>query len=308
MSLYIFQENKERTQGLLPGDTPNSNITWETASKYNLGIDFNIKGQQLAGVLELFYERRSDILAPRNQSVPIYTGFSLPDENIGIVNNRGVELQLNHNNQITKDFRYSIGSQFTFAKSEIEFIDEPNDIPDYQKRTGNPVDFILIYQADGLYQNQAEIDDSVSFPDAKPGDIRFVDKNGDGKIDDNDRIILENSSTPKITYGLSFGFQWNNLGMNLFFQGQALAQSTYRPFDLNQQSFYFENRWISNRETPNATYPAAFSPSDSSFRNISTVWLKSNEFLKLKNIEFSYLLNKPFLNRYGIESLRFALS
>lgn len=306
---HVFGKNKTQTKGLYPGTTPNENITWESSLKYNFGLDFNFKGQELAAILDVFYERRSDILTPRNQSVPLFTGFQLPDENIGIVNNRGIELQLNHNKRISQDFSYSIGSQATYAKSKIEFIDEAKNVPAWQRKTGSPVDVIKVYQANGIYNNQAEIDNSVSYSGARPGDIRFVDQNGDGEITDQDQILLEYSPTPKLTYGFSLGLQWKRFGLNMFFQGQAMVQSLYRPWDLNQQSYYFENRWISEFDTPNAKFPGAFTPADRSFTNISTVWLRNNEFLKLKNIELSYLMdNEKLLNQIGIESVRLSIS
>tara|TARA_R110002126_G_scaffold291603_1_gene454169 strand:- start:30 stop:3074 length:3045 start_codon:yes stop_codon:yes gene_type:complete len=233
---YIFGENRVREIGLTPSTTPNPNITWETSEKYNLGIDFRLKNNLLSGSVDLFYENRSDILAPRNASIPVFSGLDLPDENIGIVNNRGLELQLNHRGKIQK-VNYTLGGQFTYARSEIEFIDEAANIPEWQRRTGKPVDFLLVHQADGIYQNQEEIDNSVHFPDAKPGDVRFTDQNGDGVIDQNDQIILKNSPTPRIVYGVNMGVEWNNLALDVLFQGQAQAQTIYRPFDLNQQSY-----------------------------------------------------------------------
>ena len=172
---YIFGETKERTLGLNPGTTPNPNITWETAEKTNIGIDISLRKSLLNGTIEFFHEKRSDILAPRNASVPIYSGILLPDENIGKVKNSGLELQLNHHNKLGQ-VNYHIGGQFTYAKSKIIFIDEADNIPEWQKRTGHPIDFLFLYEADGLFQDWDEINSTAHFPDAKPGDVKFVDK------------------------------------------------------------------------------------------------------------------------------------
>ena len=254
--------------------------------------------------IDVLYEKLSDILAPRNASVPVYSGLTLPDENIGKVSNRGIEAQFTHKNRI-KNLNYSIGGQFTFAKSEIIFIDEPPNVPEWQRRTGRPVDFILLYEADGIYQNQEELDSSVSFPDAQPGDVRIVDQNNDGVLNEQDQIILENSPTPKIVYGITMGLEWNGFALNTLFQGQGQAQTIYRPFDINQQAAFYENRWQSELRTPNASFPAAFDTASSSFREVSTVWVRNNSFLRLKNVEISYSLNNKLLDQLGLKSLRF---
>ena len=304
---YIFGENRVREIGLTPSTVPNPNITWETSEKYNFGVDFRLKKNILTGSLDLFYENRSDILAPRNASIPVYSGLELPDENIGRVTNQGFELQLNHKGKI-KNINYTLGGQFSYAKSEIKFIDEPSNVPEWQKRTGKPVDSFLVYEADGIYNNQDQIDNSVHFPDAKPGDVRFVDQNDDGVLNENDKIIFGDSPTPKIFYGFNMGLEWSNLSLNVLFQGQAGAKTIYRPFDLNQQSFFYENRWRSERLTPNAAYPAAYDLGSSSFQEVSTVWVKDNSFLRVKNIELSYALKDNLLQSIGLDSFRIFVS
>jgi TonB-linked SusC/RagA family outer membrane protein len=303
---YIFGEDPIRTKGLTPGTTANSNITWETSEKVNFGVDFKFKRGLLEGSIDAFYENRSDILAPRNASIPLYIGLSLPDENIGKVSNSGIEFQLNHRNTI-KNVSYSLGGQFTYARSKIKFIDEPASVPEWQRRTGNPIDYLLLYQADGIYQNQDEIDNSVHFPDAKPGDVRFVDINNDNVLNQDDKIILKNSPTPKITYGITMGLEWENISLNVLFQGQAQSQTVYRPWGINQQSAFYENRWVSER-TPNATYPAAYDIGSSSFQNTSTIWVKDNSFLRLKNVELSYSLKEDLLKAVGLDSFKFFIT
>ena len=300
---YIFGEEPTRGQGLTPGKVPNPNITWETAQKLNLGIDFKLRNNLLDGSIDAFYEKRSDILAPRNASVPLYTGITLPDENIGKVSNQGIELQLNHRNKIGQ-VAYSLGGQFSYARSKIIFIDEAANIPEWQRRTGSPIDYLLVYQANGIYQNQTEIDNSAHFSNAKPGDVKFVDKSGDGIINEDDKILLKNSPTPKIIFGITTGLEWKGVSLNVLFQGQALAQTIYRPYDLNQQSAYYAGRWISNRLTPNAQYPAAFDVGSNSYREVSTIWVKDNSFLRLKNVELSYSFNKDVVKSIGLDSFR----
>lgn len=296
------------TSGLTPGRTPNPNITWETAVKSNLGIDLSIKNGLVDVSIDAFYEQRSDILSQRNASVPIYTGIVLPDENIGKTKNKGVELSVMHRNYLKNDFSYHINAQLTYAKNEIVFIDESSFVPDHQKVEGSPIDYLLVYQADGLYQTKEEIANSPHFPDAKPGDVRFVDVNKDGQITADDRILLPYGPTPRLVYGFSLGASWKGIEITAFFQGQSGAKTIYRPWDINMDSWYFENRWISETETPNALSPAAWDMSSSSIQNVSTIWVKDNSFLRIKNMELSYTFPAKYTKNYKVSNLKFTLS
>jgi TonB-linked SusC/RagA family outer membrane protein len=304
---YIFGENPSRTLGLTPGRLPNPNITWEKAQKMNVGFDFKLRKGLLEGSIDAFYEKRSDILAPRNASVPVYTGITLPDENIGIVSNQGFEVQLNHRNKIFDTVSYSIGGQFSYSKSKIIFIDESASVPVWQRRTGSPVDGLLVYNAKGIYQTQAEIESTPHFADAKPGDVIFEDVSGDGIINQDDQVLLDKSPTPNIVYGITTGLEWKGISLNVLFQGQASARTIYQPFSdsrLNIENDYYEGRWTSPNFTPNAAYPRAFDTQSSSYREVSSIWVKNNAFLRLKNVELSYTLPKNVLKSLGLDSFR----
>ncbi len=303
----IFGEDPARTLGLTPGRLPNPNITWETAQKMNIGLDFKLKRGLLDGSIDAFYEKRSDILAPRNASVPVYTGITLPDENIGIVSNQGLEVQLNHRNKIFDTVSYSIGGQFSYSKSKIIFIDESASVPAWQRRTGSPVDGLLVYNAKGIYQTQAEIDGTPHFADAKPGDVIFEDVSGDGIINQDDQVLLDKSPTPNIVFGITTGLDWKGISLNVLFQGQASAKTIYQPFSdsrLNIENDYYEGRWTSANFTPNAIYPRAFDTQSSSYREVSTIWVKDNSFLRLKNVELSYTLPKNILKSMGLDNFK----
>lgn len=303
-SSVALGEDPELSIGLTPGRTPNPDITWETAEKTNIGLDVSLSDGLLNLTIDAFYEQRADILAQRNASVPLYTGIELPDENIGKTTNKGIEIAALHRRTISKDFQYRLGGQFTFAKNEIIFIDESPFVPAYQKREGSPIDYLLVYSANGLYQNQEQINGSPHFPDAKPGDVRIEDVNKDGVLNADDRILLPYGPTPRVVYGFSLGASWKGLEFNAFFQGQAGASTIYRPWDVNQDSWYFENRWISEEATPNAASPAAWDMSSSTIQNVSTIWVKNNRFLRIKNVELAYTLPERLTSQFKITNLR----
>lgn len=304
----VFGENPVLNTGLTPATTPNPDITWETAEKTNIGVDLSFSDGLLDLNVDAFYEQRSNILAQRNASVPIYSGIELPDENIGKTRNRGIEVAVLHRRTLRNGLKYRIGGQFTYARNEIVFVDESPFVPDYQKVEGSPIDYLLVYQADGLYQNQEQIENSPHFPDAKPGDVRFVDVNNDGSISADDRILLPYGPTPRVVYGLSLGASWKGLELNAFFQGQSGARTIYRPWDVNQDSWYFENRWISEEATPNAQSPAAWDMSSSTIQEVSTIWVRDNHFLRIKNVELAYTLPERLTNQFRISNLRVFVS
>ena len=304
----VFGENPVLGTGLTPATTPNPAITWETAEKTNIGIDLSLFNGLLDFNLDGFYEQRSDILAQRNASVPIYTGIVLPDENIGKTRNMGFEAAILHRRTLNNGFRYRVSGQFTYARNKIVFVDESPFVPKWQKVEGSPIDYLLVYQADGLYQSWEEIESSPHFPDAKPGDVRFVDINNDGSITAEDRILLPYGPTPRVVYGFSLGASWKGLELNAFFQGQSGASTIYRPWDVNQDAWYFENRWISAEATPNAQSPAAWDMSSSTIQEVSTIWVRDNHFLRIKNVELAYTLPERFTDQIRISNFRVFVS
>ncbi len=304
----VFGETRILSTGLTPSSVANPNITWETSTKINLGFDFSFKNGLLDLTTDVFFEERSDILARRNASVPLYTGMELPNENIGRVKNKGVEVSALHRRTLANNFQYRIGGQFTYARNQIVFVDESPFVPSYQRVEGSPIDYLLVYKADGLYQNKEEIANSPHFPDAKPGDVRFVDVNNDGSLTAEDRVLLPKGPTPRIVYGFSLGASWKGLELNAFFQGQAGASTIYRPWDVNQDSWYFKNRWISEEATPNAKSPAAWDMSSSTIQNVSTIWVRDNSFLRIKNVELAYTLPQKLTSQVQISNLRVFVS
>lgn len=307
----IFGENPSLSTGLTPSVVGNPLITWETATKTNVGIDLIILNGMLNVTADAFYEERSDILAQRNASVPLYAGIDLPSENIGKTKNRGIELSVLHRRSVNRNFDYRIGGQFTYARNETIFIDESEFVPDYQRREGSPIDYLLVYKAEGLYQTMEQINNSPSFPGAAPGDIRIADVNGDGVLNGADRVLLPDGPTPRIVYGFNLGARWRGLDFNAFFQGQTGASTIYRPWaaaNTNIDAWYFENRWISAEETPNAEAPAPRQIGHYNYDQVSTMWVRDNSFLRIKNVELAYTFSNELTAKFNVSNLRVFIS
>ncbi len=147
--------------------SPNLNITWEKQDSKNIGFDATLFSGALNVSADYFRYLRKDILAKRNASVPLYTGISLPPENIGKSLNRGVEFVFEYS-KMKSEFKYAIGTNFTYAKSKILFRDEAPNIPDWQKSTGHAIDSWMVYQTNGIYHTQEEVDNSIHLPGAGP--------------------------------------------------------------------------------------------------------------------------------------------
>src|SRR5690606_15844706 len=167
---------------------------------------------------EFFYERRNNILVQRSASVPNYTGISLPDENFGIVDNKGFEIILGYNDQ-KSDFSYGINGNFAFARNSVVEFDEPARNVPWQVQTGHPQGAALLYQSAGIFRDEEHVNSLPHVPGARPGDIIIVDYDEDGEITNDDRILYDKSVNPEITYGASFNFRYKNLELTGLVQG-----------------------------------------------------------------------------------------
>lgn len=303
-----FGENTLLYKGFTRGTVPNPNITWEVATTYNAGFESEFWKRRITFNAEYFFSHRTNILTARNASIPDYTGLSLPDENIGIVDNQGVEFELMYRDR-RGDWNWYAGGNFTFARNKVVFFDEAENVPEWQKRTGYPMDSYLVYLSDGIYQNRHEISTAdATWPNTKPGDIRHVDYDGNGSLSGNDMVRIFKSPTPEIVYGISLGVSWRGLELNALFQGQARASAYIIPTTYNRDVDYYNNRWINEADTPDSKYPRAFSKDDSINTQSSDFWLKDAWFLRLKNLEIAYSLPKKWMNKAKMQNVRVFLS
>lgn len=304
---YYFGANSDRQQGLSAGVAPNPGITWEVANTSNVGLESSFFKGDLNVNADYFISKRSNILTARNASIPSSTGLpgKLPSENIGKVNNRGIELEVFYKHSLNKDFSFSIGGNYTHTKNEVVYMDEAANVPDWQKIQGHPMDSWLVYKTAGIYHTQAEIDNSVHLAGTKPGDIRYVDVDGDHKITANDMVRVFDSPTPQSVFALNFGVQYKGFGLNVLLQGQGQAKQLVLPQQGNAitpPTWLFDNRWTPTNV--NGTYPASFDRNDPINNRYSDFWLRDATFLRLKNVEVSYTFPKAVVSRLKLQSLR----
>ena len=306
---YFYGSTPTQAPGFVLGPTPNVNITWEVAKTTDLGLDATI----LHGVtvdLDVFRSLRSHILVPPSEAVPAYTGLTLPDENLGIVANRGAELELGYHRSPNRSFSYYLSGNVTFAVNKVIYEAEPASVPGYQKMTGHPTGSWLLYQAQGLYQDTATVNKTPHPLGSGPGDIRYKDVNGDGAINGLDEVRTTESATPEIMYGMTFGARYKGFDATIFFQGQARAKAMLQPGGLNMAEQFFTGRW---QQPGDDKYPRTFNgPTNATYGSntyASTFWLKNDAFVRLKNVEIGYTVPRGgLLARAKIQSIRFYVS
>ncbi|MCW0481319.1 TonB-dependent receptor [Gaoshiqia sediminis] len=288
--------------GLNPGVLPNSNYTWEVLETMNFGADASFWDLKLGVELDIFKQNRSSILAQRQLSVSDTYGYSgLPPENIGKVENHGFELVLSHNNRFN-DLIFRARGNVSFARNKYVYFDEVPAGEEYQMQTGRPIGAPLIWGTAGIYKTQEEIDNSVHLANAKPGDLIYVDKNRDGNINNDDQYRMDKSSIPEIVFGLDLNFEYKNLDLTLFFQGQGNA--VYFPGitslggESNAAAIRAKDRWtIDNTD---GTMPR----SGGNFAQFSEFNMYSAAFVRLKNLELGYTFPERLTSKIGISDFR----
>ena len=280
----------------------NEDASWEVSRKLNVGLEIGLFND-LTIMADFFHEQRNDIFMLR-RSIPASSGFqeSTPYANIGAVLNRGVDMSLEYNKAVNKDLIISVQGTFTYAHNEVTAKDEPHYEYGYQKLVGKPINSVYGYVADGLFKDQADIDNSAKQEFGaivRPGDIKYKDLNGDGVIDGNDQTSLGYPTIPEITYGLGASIQWKNFDFSFFFQGVtnvAIEMKNHHPFVTNQYSGYNMQQWIADdhwteeNQNVKAAYPRLSYAWNTNNTQTSSFWLKDGSYLRLKNLEFGYTI------------------
>jgi hypothetical protein len=303
---YIF-DYTVLTTSITPSAFPiaNPNITWEVANNTNLGLEGTLFGGKVNFEMDYFNNTRTQMLINRNASIPRTAGFSPPRENIGELKNRGFDFLVSYSGQ-TGDLRYQFGINGGYSKNEVVFLDEPPNTLPWQTVTGRPYDTRIMYSAIGVFEDQAAVDAVPHWPGARPGDIIFDDVNGDGVINSDDRIRLENNTIPRFQGGISLDVQWKGFDFNMLFQGATGAMSYIRTQSGDFGNFlsdFADGRWTT--ENPSSTKPRTFNREDEYWiSQANTYWFRSTDYLRLKNIQLGYTLPASIVSKVGLKSAR----
>ena len=315
---YYFGTTPSQYTSVRLGEFPNPNVGWEKAKKLNLGADLSFFNQLNISV-DYFKENREGIFLQR-KSIPMYVGLSTkPWVNIGKMRNSGIDASLEYHQPLGKDLHLTVRGNFTYARNRIMDQDEPDYAYTYMNHSGQMQWQKFGLVAAGLFQDQEDIDSwaKQSFGEVKPGDIKYLDLNGDGIVDNYDTKPIGYSDIPEIVYGFGFSLQWKAFDLSAFFQGVAhvsfstLTDQTqaFVGRNLKESSVFadlYGNTWTP--ENPGAKYPRMTTGAIDNNNQLSTFWMANGRYLRLKNLELGYTLPKRIANKIAMQSLRVYLS
>ena len=310
-------------------------LIWEESRKQDLGIDLKLFNDDLSIVFDLFKERRENILLKREHSIPSFLGYntSAPYGNIGIIENKGFDGTIEYNKRINKDWVIALRGNVTFNKDKWIQGELPEQKYEWMNQYGHNINGVKGYVAEGLF-TQAEIDDMArweslsdankaitpkpfasQFGTVKAGDIKYKDLNNDGQIDAYDQTYISRGDVPTTVYGFGFTIGWKDLSVGMMFQGVAGAErvlngSSVNPFNGGGGSgnLYSNigDRWTEDNPDQNAFYPRLSygSETTSNINNFqkSTWWVRNTNFLRLKTLQISYNLPKPWVNKVHLKN------
>ncbi|MFI2744452.1 SusC/RagA family TonB-linked outer membrane protein [Zhouia sp. PK063] len=309
--------------GRWEGDYGVPDLTWETVTKANLGINLGL-WNSLNITADIFKEQRKDIFQQR-RTVPGSAGFiNNPWANYGKVNNKGFEISVDLQKNINKDFSIKGWGNFSYAHNTIIEQDEPKAVVGTSRSsTGKSVGQIFGLIADGLFTNNdfADVDQGIladdvplhTFGPVRPGDIKYKDLNGDGRIDGLDNTAIGGTYNPEIVYGFGINIQYKNFDLGVFFQGNAktdriIGGQYFIPGTgagaLGNIYSNVDDRWTAENPKQDVFWPRLSSQTNANNSMASTWWLRDMSMLRLKNAEVGYTIPKTLTDKMHLNTTR----
>ena len=300
--------------------TANPSIKWEESEQTDFGLDFGFFNQALTFTVDYYIKKTNGMLM--TMPIPSYVGENKPVGNVGDMENKGVEFELGYKWHVS-DARFAVKANATYTKNTLKNLGNESGFIDYdgvqgftggslaRGSNGMPFPYFFGYKTNGVFQNYAEVnaytnaEGGLIQPNARPGDTRFVDINGDGKISSDDRTKI-GKGTPDWNFGLNFNADWRGIDFNMFFQGVAGADifdATYRT-DVTAGNYptYMLNRWTG--EGTSNKYPILRAGDNTNWQ-VSDLYIVDGSYLRLKNISLGYTLPRSLTRQISIERLRF---
>ncbi len=313
----IFGTDEKVVNGVKASVLPNKNLKWEESTQTDIGLDFAFLDNSIRFSVDYYKKRTTGMLM--NMSVPAYVGESVPVGNVGTMDNQGVEMELNFIRRFG-DFTVNVGGNLTYLKNKLIEYGNEEGYANYDSfqgtgtitraENGKPFPFFYGYKTAGIIQNQAEADaynakyTGGTFADAVPGDVRFVDVNGDGAITEEDRTDL-GKGMPDWTYGITLGVQWKGIAVNALFQGVWGNQI----FDATRRTDALESNlpsWMLGRWTGEGTSNRIprFVRADNRNWQSSDLLIHDGAYCRLKNLMVSYTLPQNLTRIVSVDNFR----
>jgi len=290
-----------------------NDISWETTRTTDIGLDMAFLKNRLTVTADYFNKKTSDILLIRD--IPNYIGYNDPYDNLGAIGAKGWELELGWKDRIGK-LNYSISANISDAKTKVMEISNNSSLGSIVNIKGQEFNAWYGYRSAGLFQTAANVAASPAFPNTKPGDVKYLDINKDGKISsDGDRVIL-GGSLPRYQYGGNIRLDYRGIDFGLVFQGVGKKKSLLPSESIQPFAEAFGNmptamvgRFWSLNNTPGqnqaARFPRLSRSSNTNNYTVSDFYLVSGAYFRLKNISIGYTLQPAVFKKAGIKSVRF---
>lgn len=314
----IFGSGENLTNGVKASGLANPDLKWEESEQLDFGVDFGFFDNALTFTADYYKKTTNGMLMEMN--IPSYVGESKPIGNVGKMENSGFEFESAYRFHVN-DWNFRVGGNLTYLKNKL--IEYGNDsgwanLDSFQgigsitrAQNGKPFPYFYGYKTDGLFQNMEEVNAYVNNqgtliqPNAVPGDVRFVDMNGDGKITDDDRTDI-GKGMPDFTYGMNFSVSWKNFDLNMMWQG-TIGNDVFdatRRTDISSSNL---PSWMLGRWTGEGTsdkYPR-FVLGDNTNWQSSDLYVYDGSYMRLKNIQLGYTLPRQLTSKFMVSSLRF---
>ena len=317
---YVF--DGALVNGLATGQIPNANLKWEEARKFDVGLDLKLSQNKVSIVADYFIDTRADLLI---SNIPVSgingtaaPGAGSPTINAGTVRNSGLEFAIDYKNKFTDNFSMSVGYNVTFLKNEVLEVNNGTgyieggafgvgQLQPSRMEVGKPIGYFYGYKTDGIFQNQAEVAAHPSQlslgAEANPGDLRFVDVNGDGLINSSDRTNI-GDPIPEATMGFNLQMNYKNFDFAIYTfasVGNDMVRNYERNLtDVNRLNYVLD-RWTgegSTNSTPRVTTSASGNSTFSSY------FVEDASYLRIQNMQLGYALNPKYSEKVGITKIR----
>ena len=338
MSDYYSIGNATPGEAYIPNNLGNRDLTWETTTQYNIGYDLSLFRSRLNFTVDLYRKNTTDLLL--NANMPYSSGYTKVFKNVGAVRNQGIELSLSTVNIQTKDFTWSSDFNISFNRSKVMELTEGEEFllskvsftADYNSsylyiaQVGQPMAQFYGYEWAGVYGlDDFDCDSSGNYTLKKgvptngeerdkiqPGDIKYVDQNNDGVVNDKDRVVIGRGE-PIHTGGFNNNFTYKGLTLNVFFQWN------YGNDIMNANRIIFEGNALSKNINQYASYADRWSPENQTSRNFrtngqgpsgvySSRTIEDGSFLRLKTLQLSYKLPRNWIRKLHIASCEIFVS
>lgn len=299
--------------GITTTGLANPNLTWEKFEIWNVGLNYSFLNRLIYGEGDVFYRKRSGIPATRTMSMSPTFGATFPQENINSLNDRGFEFQIGSSKNF-KNFSYDISGNISWSRAKWDHYEEQMYTDPDQKRinqkSGQWIDRQFGYISDGLFTSQEEVDnldfdqDNKQNTSLRPGDIRYVDVNGDKVLDWKDQVEIGKGTMPHWMYGLNVNLKYKDFDLAALFQG-AFGYSSYISLWHNTLTYpqeLFDLRWSENNNVADALYPRLGGAATNSY--VSDYFYKKAGYLRLKSFAIGYNLPKDICSKLLIQQCR----